>query len=189
MGFLVSPFSWSVMTVFVISVKMMNCLPVWSFFSAHISFTSTDSTDVLLQRHDQQAFWPGGARAAGGQTKTAGGADSRGRGECQGEDSWARVSDRHYLTTIHWKKCWFGWLVSSLMGHKMSCACFAAACVSVVYHCREHVERAWVDMQRFREQKDKDLQEALISYAVMQISMCKKVHVIHLKLTGRTAPW
>uniref|UniRef100_A0A7N6BBI5 PX domain-containing protein n=1 Tax=Anabas testudineus TaxID=64144 RepID=A0A7N6BBI5_ANATE len=38
----------------------------------------------------------------------------------------------------------------------------------------EHVERAWVDMQRFKEQKDKDLREALISYAVMQISMCKK---------------
>ncbi|XP_034528858.1 sorting nexin-4-like isoform X1 [Notolabrus celidotus] len=40
--------------------------------------------------------------------------------------------------------------------------------------CAEHVERAWVDMQRFKEQKDKDLREALINYAVMQISMCKK---------------
>uniref|UniRef100_A0A673BQD0 Sorting nexin 4 n=1 Tax=Sphaeramia orbicularis TaxID=375764 RepID=A0A673BQD0_9TELE len=40
--------------------------------------------------------------------------------------------------------------------------------------CEEHVERAWVDMQRFKEQKDKDLREALINYAVMQISMCKK---------------
>ncbi|GLD48020.1 sorting nexin-4-like isoform X1, partial [Lates japonicus] len=40
--------------------------------------------------------------------------------------------------------------------------------------CEEHVERAWVDMQRFEEQKDKDLREALINYAVMQISMCKK---------------
>ncbi|XP_032361205.1 sorting nexin-4 [Etheostoma spectabile] len=40
--------------------------------------------------------------------------------------------------------------------------------------CKEHVERAWVDMQRFKEQKDKDLREALINYAVMQISMCKK---------------
>uniref|UniRef100_A0A8D3E7F7 PX domain-containing protein n=1 Tax=Scophthalmus maximus TaxID=52904 RepID=A0A8D3E7F7_SCOMX len=40
--------------------------------------------------------------------------------------------------------------------------------------CQEHVERAWVDMQRFEEQKDKDLREALINYAVMQISMCKK---------------
>ncbi|XP_076008473.1 sorting nexin-4-like isoform X2 [Genypterus blacodes] len=40
--------------------------------------------------------------------------------------------------------------------------------------CDEHVERAWVDMQRFKEQKDKDLREALINYAVMQISMCKK---------------
>ncbi|TNN23249.1 Sorting nexin-4 [Liparis tanakae] len=39
---------------------------------------------------------------------------------------------------------------------------------------REHVERAWLDMQRFNEQKDRDLREALISYAVMQISMCKK---------------
>uniref|UniRef100_A0A8C3AH94 Sorting nexin 4 n=1 Tax=Cyclopterus lumpus TaxID=8103 RepID=A0A8C3AH94_CYCLU len=40
--------------------------------------------------------------------------------------------------------------------------------------CGEHVERAWVDMHRFKEQKDKDLREALINYAVMQISMCKK---------------
>uniref|UniRef100_A0A3P8UD00 Sorting nexin 4 n=1 Tax=Amphiprion percula TaxID=161767 RepID=A0A3P8UD00_AMPPE len=40
--------------------------------------------------------------------------------------------------------------------------------------CEEHVERAWVDMQRFKEQKDKDLREALINYTVMQISMCKK---------------
>nr|XP_046235108.1 sorting nexin-4-like [Scatophagus argus] len=40
--------------------------------------------------------------------------------------------------------------------------------------CEEHVEKAWVDMQRFQEQKDKDLREALINYAVMQISMCKK---------------
>ncbi|XP_054480448.1 sorting nexin-4-like [Anoplopoma fimbria] len=40
--------------------------------------------------------------------------------------------------------------------------------------CQEHVERAWVDMRRFKEQKDKDLREALINYAVMQISMCKK---------------
>ncbi|XP_029317379.1 LOW QUALITY PROTEIN: sorting nexin-4-like [Cottoperca gobio] len=40
--------------------------------------------------------------------------------------------------------------------------------------CDVHVERGWVDMQRFKEQKDKDLREALINYAVMQISMCKK---------------
>uniref|UniRef100_A0A672IK54 Sorting nexin-4-like n=1 Tax=Salarias fasciatus TaxID=181472 RepID=A0A672IK54_SALFA len=39
---------------------------------------------------------------------------------------------------------------------------------------QEHVEKAWVDMQRFKEQKDKDLREALVSYALMQISMCKK---------------
>ncbi|KAM6945765.1 sorting nexin-4-like [Aplochiton taeniatus] len=38
----------------------------------------------------------------------------------------------------------------------------------------EHVAAGWVDMQRFKEQKNKDLREALISYAVMQISMCKK---------------
>lgn len=46
----------------------------------------------------------------------------------------------------------------------------------IVYPCREHVERAWVDIERFDEQKDKDLREALINYAVMQISMCKKVN-------------
>ncbi|KAJ8003916.1 hypothetical protein DPEC_G00153360 [Dallia pectoralis] len=40
--------------------------------------------------------------------------------------------------------------------------------------CREYVNGAWVDMQRFKEQKDRDLREALVSYAVMQISMCKK---------------
>lgn len=30
-------------------------------------------------------------------------------------------------------------------------------------------------MERFKVQKDRDLREAMISYAVMQISMCKKV--------------
>ncbi|CAL8239185.1 unnamed protein product [Gadus morhua 'NCC'] len=33
---------------------------------------------------------------------------------------------------------------------------------------------AWVDVQRFRQQKDRDIREALIGYALMQISMCKK---------------
>uniref|UniRef100_A0A6Q2YTZ7 PX domain-containing protein n=1 Tax=Esox lucius TaxID=8010 RepID=A0A6Q2YTZ7_ESOLU len=40
--------------------------------------------------------------------------------------------------------------------------------------CQEYVKDAWVDIQRFKEQKDRDLREALVSYAVMQISMCKK---------------
>uniref|UniRef100_A0A8C6M5M5 Sorting nexin 4 n=1 Tax=Nothobranchius furzeri TaxID=105023 RepID=A0A8C6M5M5_NOTFU len=40
--------------------------------------------------------------------------------------------------------------------------------------CDEHAERAVTDILQFKEQKDKDLQEALISYALMQISMCKK---------------
>uniref|UniRef100_A0A3Q2P4S4 Sorting nexin 4 n=1 Tax=Fundulus heteroclitus TaxID=8078 RepID=A0A3Q2P4S4_FUNHE len=39
---------------------------------------------------------------------------------------------------------------------------------------QEFVEKAWTDIERFKEQKDKDLREALISYAIMQISMCKK---------------
>uniref|UniRef100_A0A8C8GA98 PX domain-containing protein n=1 Tax=Oncorhynchus tshawytscha TaxID=74940 RepID=A0A8C8GA98_ONCTS len=39
----------------------------------------------------------------------------------------------------------------------------------------EFVKTAWVDIERFKDQKDRDLKEALISYAVMQISMCKKV--------------
>lgn len=34
---------------------------------------------------------------------------------------------------------------------------------------------AWEDIERFKEQKNKDLREALVSYAIMQISMCKKV--------------
>ncbi|XP_077584875.1 sorting nexin-4 [Stigmatopora nigra] len=40
--------------------------------------------------------------------------------------------------------------------------------------CREFVQTAWEDIERFKEQKDRDLREALISYAIMQISMCKK---------------
>ncbi|XP_045396050.1 sorting nexin-4 isoform X3 [Lemur catta] len=39
---------------------------------------------------------------------------------------------------------------------------------------REFVKNAWADIERFKEQKNRDLKEALISYAVMQISMCKK---------------
>uniref|UniRef100_A0A673BCE7 Sorting nexin-4-like n=1 Tax=Sphaeramia orbicularis TaxID=375764 RepID=A0A673BCE7_9TELE len=41
--------------------------------------------------------------------------------------------------------------------------------------CQEFVRTAWKDIERFKEQKDQDLREALISYAIMQISMCKKV--------------
>ncbi|XP_041833491.1 sorting nexin-4-like [Melanotaenia boesemani] len=40
--------------------------------------------------------------------------------------------------------------------------------------CEEHVKKSRMDLLRFKSQKDKDLREALISYAVMQISMCKK---------------
>lgn len=40
---------------------------------------------------------------------------------------------------------------------------------------REFVQTAWEDIERFKAQKNKDLHEALISYAIMQISMCKKV--------------
>ncbi|KAL0963724.1 hypothetical protein UPYG_G00310030 [Umbra pygmaea] len=38
----------------------------------------------------------------------------------------------------------------------------------------DFVKTAWLDIERFKEQKDRDLKEALISYAIMQISMCKK---------------
>uniref|UniRef100_A0A668AV78 Sorting nexin 4 n=1 Tax=Myripristis murdjan TaxID=586833 RepID=A0A668AV78_9TELE len=40
--------------------------------------------------------------------------------------------------------------------------------------CQEFVRTAWEDIERFKEQKDRDVREALISYAIMQISMCKK---------------
>ncbi|XP_062374130.1 sorting nexin-4-like [Sardina pilchardus] len=40
--------------------------------------------------------------------------------------------------------------------------------------CEEHVHSGWEDMQRFKEQKDRDLREAFINYAYMQMSMCKK---------------
>lgn len=43
------------------------------------------------------------------------------------------------------------------------------------FYFREFVKNAWADIERFKEQKNHDLKEALISYAVMQISMCKKV--------------
>ncbi|XP_054827760.1 sorting nexin-4 isoform X1 [Eublepharis macularius] len=39
---------------------------------------------------------------------------------------------------------------------------------------RDFIKNAWADIERFKEQKNHDLKEALISYAVMQISMCKK---------------
>ncbi|CAB1327623.1 unnamed protein product [Coregonus sp. 'balchen'] len=35
--------------------------------------------------------------------------------------------------------------------------------------CEEYVKGAWVDMQRFKEQKDRDLREALIGYAGIQV--------------------
>uniref|UniRef100_A0A4X2LWV0 Sorting nexin 4 n=1 Tax=Vombatus ursinus TaxID=29139 RepID=A0A4X2LWV0_VOMUR len=39
---------------------------------------------------------------------------------------------------------------------------------------RKFVKAAWADIECFKEQKNHDLKKALISYAVMQISMCKK---------------
>ncbi|XP_068102348.1 LOW QUALITY PROTEIN: sorting nexin-4 [Hyperolius riggenbachi] len=39
---------------------------------------------------------------------------------------------------------------------------------------REFVQKSWLEIERFKEQKNRDLKEALINYAVMQISMCKK---------------
>ncbi|KAK7905088.1 hypothetical protein WMY93_017695 [Mugilogobius chulae] len=42
------------------------------------------------------------------------------------------------------------------------------------HECQEFVQSAWKDIERFKEQKEHDLREALISYAIMQISMCKK---------------
>ncbi|XP_043930950.1 sorting nexin-4 isoform X2 [Protopterus annectens] len=40
--------------------------------------------------------------------------------------------------------------------------------------CNEFVKNAWVDIERFKRQRNQDLKEALINYAIMQISMCKK---------------
>ncbi|XP_031415735.1 sorting nexin-4 [Clupea harengus] len=40
--------------------------------------------------------------------------------------------------------------------------------------CDDFVRGAWLDIERFKDQKNHDLKEALISYAIMQISMCKK---------------
>lgn len=48
-----------------------------------------------------------------------------------------------------------------------------------MFDFREFVKNAWADIERFKEQKNRDLKEALISYAVMQISMCKKVTSPH----------
>uniref|UniRef100_A0A8C4X8I8 Sorting nexin 4 n=1 Tax=Erpetoichthys calabaricus TaxID=27687 RepID=A0A8C4X8I8_ERPCA len=45
---------------------------------------------------------------------------------------------------------------------------------SKTLECEEYVQNSWIDIERFKEQKNQDLKEALISYAVMQISMCKK---------------
>lgn len=50
--------------------------------------------------------------------------------------------------------------------------CSPSVCDAVY---RKFVQTAWEDIERFKEQKNKDLHEALISYAIMQISMCKKV--------------
>lgn len=45
-------------------------------------------------------------------------------------------------------------------------------------YCSDFMKSAWTDIERFKEQKNHDLKEALISYAVMQISMCKKVSLL-----------
>lgn len=50
------------------------------------------------------------------------------------------------------------------------------------------MKSAWADIERFKEQKNHDLKEALISYAVMQISMCKKVRVAWERLAQCICP-
>lgn len=50
------------------------------------------------------------------------------------------------------------------------------------------MKSAWADIERFKEQKNHDLKEALISYAVMQISMCKKVRVAGERLAQCICP-
>ncbi|CAG14791.1 unnamed protein product, partial [Tetraodon nigroviridis] len=73
-------------------------------------------------------------------------------------------------------KCniWSKWqLPQRLQIFFISCVICALPVCDGVY--REFVQTAWEDIERFKEQKNKDLHEALISYAIMQISMCKKV--------------
>lgn len=70
-------------------------------------------------------------------------------------------------------------LVGSCSSSLLHCGrnCCFCVCVrgAVSAPRREHSEKAWVDMRHFKEQKDRDLREALVNFAVMQISMCKKV--------------
>ena len=44
--------------------------------------------------------------------------------------------------------------------------------------CLGLIFNAWANIECFKEQKNCDLKEAFLSFAVMQISMCKKgIHV------------
>lgn len=56
-----------------------------------------------------------------------------------------------------------------------------------MFYFREFVKNAWADIERFKEQKNRDLKEALISYAIMQISMCKKVASPEIRVHATTA--
>lgn len=58
----------------------------------------------------------------------------------------------------------------------------------IALNSRDFVKSAWADIERFKEQKNHDLKEALISYAVMQISMCKKVRVAWERLAQCICP-
>lgn len=62
------------------------------FLSTLFCCPCADCEDVLPEGHDQQAVWPGGSRAEGGQAEAAGGADSGGRRRRQGENPGVRVS-------------------------------------------------------------------------------------------------
>ncbi|KAG7265675.1 hypothetical protein CRUP_027752 [Coryphaenoides rupestris] len=52
--------------------------------------------------------------------------------------------------------------------------CSLCGCFSPPPASESSMRTAWEDVKRFKEQKDRELREALISYAIMQISMCKK---------------
>lgn len=60
--------------------------------------------------------------------------------------------------------------------------CFLFALI----YLRDFMKSAWADIERFKEQKNHDLKEALISYAVMQISMAKKVSLTEKEFQKRT---
>lgn len=144
-----------------------------------------DCAHILPEGDDQQTVWPRDPGAEGEQAGRTGAEHPGGGDNSPGQEQRVPVRAAPSHFTIY-TQC------SVESGPAALCDSKASYSINLeigVHRClsREFVRTAWGDIERFKEQKNKDLREALVSYAIMQISMCKKVKLSPSVLTVQCA--